>query len=294
MVFSSHTTGSVRLLALGATVMVGAGCPPSGPRYLSDPNRYQGLPEDPVAMVKLADELTAEKNRSVRRTDRALAALELASKSKPPDPWAVWWRRARACFMMAEDLPNRHQKLGYSRLGRNAANRAVRLRADRVESVYYLALTTAMVAESENSMSLIKTMVSLGERAAKLDSSFDRAGPLRFLGKLYLTAPAWPVSVGSPEKAIDYLERAVELSPVPLNTLFLGQAYFHDEEYEDAARLIRKALEQGKSGGLHRRWLVEGEKYLRKACRKVTVPACSQGGPIGRRWLASTEREVIL
>lgn len=263
-----------RLLLVSLVVMVGA-CGPSGPRYVSDPQRLRGLPDDPRKLVSLADTLTAADGLSPRRTDRALAALEKALRRGHPKPYEVHWRTARACFLMTEQLPNTHQKLGYARVGRNAARRAVAIDKQRVEGYYYLALTTAKVAEAENSMSLIKPMLRLGEKAAALDKSYDSAGPLRFLGKIYLTAPAWPVSVGSPGKAVELLERAVQIAPEPLNMLFLGEAYYHDEEYEDAARLIRQALVQGKAAGMHDRWQREGERYLRKACSKADSPACS-------------------
>jgi len=40
-----------------AAVLLNAGCPTSGPRYVPDPDRAKDLPTDPQALVRLADRL---------------------------------------------------------------------------------------------------------------------------------------------------------------------------------------------------------------------------------------------
>ena len=80
---------------------------------------------------------------------------------------------------------------------------------------------------------------------------------------LYLTAPPWPVSVGSPQKAIQLLLRAVSIAPRPLTRVFLGEAYFEDEQYKRAIEQLERALEQ--RDALTERWRKEAERYLKRA-----------------------------
>ncbi len=199
-----------------------------------------------------------------KEVDRALAALEKALKQVGPRRFEVYWKLARACFLLTEILPTKQQRLIYGRQGRDYAGWAAALKPKRAEGHYYRALNIAKVAEATSDRKKIKAMVAEAEIAARQDPRLDEAGPLRFLGKVYITAPAWPVSVGSSEKALEYLERAVSLAPTPLNRLFLGEAYYHEEEYDKARATIRKALEDGKSGALDRRWLEEGREYLER------------------------------
>ncbi len=236
---------------------------PSGPQVFIDPHRYQGLPSIPDALLALSDQHLQEAS-SPRQIEHALAALELALQKAPPSPFEALWRLARACFFMADRLENREQWLRYARQGRHYAEQALLRNAGRVEPHYYLALNMAKVAEATHALRLIKPMMAEAEIAVKIDRTYDNAGALRFMGKVYITAPAWPVSIGSPEKAVELLEQAVSISPVPLNRLFLGEAYYHDEHYEKAEEQLHRALKEAKGKKLDKRWLQEAEDYLRR------------------------------
>jgi len=253
----------IRLLVF-ASIWLLACCHTPAPRYVSDPGRGKGLPTAPRALVRLSDKLVIAKEPTIGDIDRALAALEMAGKLKQSNKFEVLWKTSRACFLMAGKLHNKQQQAHYGRKGRDLAGRAAILQEKRVEPHYYRALCIGRLAEATNKLKLIKSMMAEAEIAARLDSAFDDAGPLRFLGKVYITAPAWPVSVGSPEKAVDILRQAVTIAPVPLNRLFLGEALFHDEEYEEAAAHLQQALREGKVKGMEPRWREEGLEYLKR------------------------------
>jgi tetratricopeptide (TPR) repeat protein len=244
------------------------GCPFGGARYVSDPDRSKGLPESPADLVGEADRLLSSKLSEMApplsATDRAMAALEKALKQGHDRPFEVLWRLSRACFLMTERVQNNYQQRVYAKRGVAHARRARQMNSKRVEPYYFLALNTAKVAQSTSNMNLIKTMVATMQQAARIDSRYDDAGPLRFLGKVHITAPAWPVSVGSAEKAIEVLARAVAIAPIPLNLVFLGEAYFHDEEYEQAEIYLKKALKHPRVNRMPAIWRREAEKYLKR------------------------------
>ncbi len=257
-------------LLIGALLPL-AGCPrPDGALYAVDPNRAKGLPSDPEELLSISDAVCAIPafRTTLRESDRALAALEVALHKRRREDFAILWRLARASFRMTELLENREQRLRYAEAGVAFAERARAVNAVRVEAHYFLALNIAKVAEARNKLGLIKSVIAAAEVAGKIDGRYDEAGPFRLLGKVYLTAPAWPVSVGSPEKAIETLERAVSLSPSPTNRLFLGQAYYHDEEYEKARTLLTGALKHGSE--IDPKWRKEAEAYLRKIKNKTS------------------------
>jgi len=249
-------------------LLMSAACPSSGPRYVPDLDRSKGLPDNPRKLIELADRLThvpmAEKPPPLSRTDRAVAALEKALTTAPQYSFEIQWRLARGCFLMTEALGARSQSHGYAVRGVEYARQARSLNERRVEPHYFLALNMAKVAEATSDVHLVKAMVEPARQAAKIDMTYDDAGPLRFLGKVYLTAPAWPVSVGNPDKALETLARAVKAAPVPLNRVFLGQAYYQDEEYEAAEQQLRLALRDARASKLAERWKKEARDYLNR------------------------------
>jgi tetratricopeptide (TPR) repeat protein len=256
-----------RLLVLW-WIWLAAGCPSSGPRFVPDPDRAKDLPQDVDALIRTADQLTrgslAEKMPLFSKVDRALAALERALELKPEDPFEILWRLSRVCFLMTEGVEDTVQRHAFALRGIEYANRARRLQQKRVESHFLLALNTARLAEVTSNAKLVSSIMGAAAEAKKIDETYEDAGPLRLLGKVYITAPAWPVSVGSPEKAVEVLKRAVALAPIPLNRVFLGQAYYHDEEYELAEQELRQALNDGRARHMDERWKKEAQEYLNR------------------------------
>jgi len=257
----------MKLCAVLLSLSALTACPtPVGPRYTVDPQRLKGLPTDHGTLLALSDELATKRPTSRQLADRSLAAAE-AAEVKHPHDFDVLWRIARGTFLMTEHLETREQRLTYATRGREAAELAVQQSPSRVEGHYYLAMNIARIAEAKNKLGLIKVALGEAERSARIDPRFDEAGAYRFMGKLYLVAPAWPVSVGSTEKAVEMLERAVALAPIPINRLFLGQAYFKDDEPEKAKVLLEGALRDGQRDRGDPRWqkeAKEAEEYLRR------------------------------
>lgn len=234
-----------------------AACPTPKPRFVPK-NGDAGLPDDPKALIALADQLTAKEPATLENLDRAQAALTKAEQKAPS--FISRWRLARACFLMTALLKNKQQLVEVARAGMAHGETAAKLEPQRVEGHYYLALNMARVAEAKWKITYVKPMVAAGERARKLDATYDHAGPLVFLGKVYLTAPAWPVSVGNTEKAVKLLEEAVKIAPRPLNRLFLGQAYLEEEEEAKAKEQLTLALQ----GKLEDRWRREAQAALKR------------------------------
>lgn len=249
------------------------GCGGHTSQHRNDPKRYDGLPSTPQELLALAEQLTRpHPPTSLTKIDRALAALEAALAHPPPHPEEVLWRLARACFWMAENLSESSPRLDYASRGRDYAEQALKGARQPVEAYYYLALNLGKMAEATSSLKWIKPMLVAAEQAARIDASYDQAGPLRLMGKVYTMAPAWPISVGSPEKAIEVLQKAVAISSVPINQLFLGEAYYHDEQYKKARDEIKRALQGNSPGKLDARWRAEAQQYLRRIDSQLTSP----------------------
>lgn len=251
----------VALSTLPLAGMLIAGCPkPPAPRYVPPPQR--AAPERTSAQrIGLADRIVAEQPEDLDALTKAQRSLEQARQLKHR-PFELHWKLARVFFLLARRLENNTQRVEAASKGVRHARAAVSADEGKVEGHYYLALNLAQIAEAESRLSLVKPMVAVAERAAAIDPSYDLAGPLVFLGKVYLTAPAWPVSIGSVEKAIPLLERALELAPRPLTRLFLGQAYYEGDREDEARRQLEQALGDDGPDRLEPRWRAEAVKAL--------------------------------
>lgn len=253
----------LRRSCLAGLLLLTMGCQakPPAPRFVPRPVDESDLPTTPAEQVALADQLVAASPDDLDALQRARSALEQAQTARHA-PFEVAWRLARVCFLMAKRLANRPQRIEVAQHGAEHARTAISQRNDRVEGHYYLALDLAQIAEAESRLSLIKPMVAAAERAAKINPAYDHGGPLVFLGKVHLTAPAWPVSVGNVEQAISLLERALALAPCPLTRLFLGQAYYEDDREQDARVQLERALREAGPKDLEPRWRAEAKRIL--------------------------------
>ena len=76
------------------------------------------------------------------------------------------------------------------------------------------------------SLKSIDPMRKSMEIVLQVNERFYFGGPHRALGRLFHQAPGWPISIGKKAKALDHLERAVEIGPNFFhNRLFLAELY---------------------------------------------------------------------
>ena len=233
------------------------------------PNTGPGsLPDDSEQLIKLSDQQSQKRTVSITESSQMRAALERALP-RTRDRFEIHWRIARSCFQQAEALSKPKSVTAAGKAGSEQAKLAATARPGRVEGHYYLALNIAKIAEANSKLLLIKSMVSAAQKAAEIDASYDRAGPLVFLGKVYLTAPSWPVSVGDPEKAIGLLQRALKVSDRPLTHIFLAQAFFAEEQFDEASAHIDRALTHQDVDQLESKWIREAKQLRGKINREM-------------------------
>jgi len=140
-------------------------------------------------------------------------------------------------------LSETHAKMGeFGELARKWGVVGMAEAANRVEFPYYRAMGMAMKlqAQKKGALDKLPKVVELAQKAISLDEKYDYAGPLRFLGALYVQAPEMG-SIGDKDKGITILEKAVAHFPeYPINQFFLGEAYFKDEQYDKAKAMLKK------------------------------------------------------
>jgi len=121
------------------------------------------------------------------------------------------------------------------------ANTALGRDSSRVEAWYYRAIGAGLWAREHESTGrdAMRQMRDDATRAIGIDSTFDRAGPSRVLGALYLRAPGPPAGIGSTRRAVPLLEQACRIAPGHTeNRLFLAEAYMEQNRAGDALGVL--------------------------------------------------------
>lgn len=193
------------------------------------------------------------------------------------------WQLGRACFEWADYATNNAQRAALAEEGIAACRAVRRVDSELAAGRYYLAMNLGQLARTKllGALSLVGELEGELKVVRRLDPLFDYAGADRSLGRLYLEAPGWPVSVGNQGRARQHLLRAVELVPdYPGNRLVLLEAAIGwkdrkliEREVEGIEKMWSKARERLQGPAWVVSWL-EWEQRWREARRRagVTTP----------------------
>ncbi|SMF60169.1 Tetratricopeptide repeat-containing protein [Tistlia consotensis] len=117
---------------------------------------------------------------------------------------------------------------------------------DRAEPLIWEAVILSGEAKTAGTFSALgyaKQSRDLLEKAERLDyRALDGAVPTS-LGALYYLVPGFPLGFGDNDKARQYLEQAVEMSPTGLDAnYFYGDFLYQEGEYKQATVVLKRAL----------------------------------------------------
>lgn len=137
-------------------------------------------------------------------------------------------------YWLGEYAEDADDKLAFFEEGVECGRSGIEINADSLESNFWLSVNSGSYGQEKGimqSLAMISPIRAAAEKAMELDESFFYGGPHRVLGRLYNKAPGFPFSIGNNKKAIEHLEKAVNLGPkFFLNHLFLAEAYISNRD----------------------------------------------------------------
>ncbi len=235
----------------------------------AQPLSEASLPTAPDKLLQIADEQFDKGGAGVENSVTALTkALKDPAWAQSQDAYGAYWRLARA-YAELSDTDNADRKAKMSDLGLQTGRKAAELGPDKVEGHYYLAQDLGYSAQAhKGDKELVTQALQQGEKAVQIDDKFDHGGPLRMLGAMYAKAPAPPLSIGDPEKAVKLLQQAVQVDgSYPANQIYLADALIADERYQDADAALKSArglLTDKRWERNHAAWTAELNRVERK------------------------------
>ena len=153
-----------------------------------------------------------------------------------PNNYEAAWKLARACYWLGENSPEA-EKIPVFEKGIEAAKKAATLKDDQPAGHFWLGVSYGKYGEAKGvlkSLALVDPSKEAMNRVIELDPKFEYGGAYRVLGRIYYKLPG--LMGGSNKKALEYLQKAVEIGPDRLlNRIFLAEVYMATDR-KDLAR----------------------------------------------------------
>lgn len=228
-----------------------------------------------VAMAGPAEDKLAEGDR-IRQLEwdegKALDALAFYDEAHKlgADEFEVEWRKASAYFWAGENTKDSKKLAEWGTKGVAHAEKAAKLKPDRVEGHYYTAVCWGTYSHGVSIFSALKQGVEKKflnaiTKAKEIDETFEDGAPLNALGRFYFELP-WPKrDLAKSEKIL-----AKNISNVPCN---LRTHVYYAETV---------AAMGGKIGGKDAKDLAK--EHLKLAIEGTHCPANPGDGDLAKKW----------
>jgi tetratricopeptide (TPR) repeat protein len=168
-------------------------------------------------------------------------------------------------YWLGEYAEDADDKLAFFDEGVECGKSGIEINENSLESNFWLAVNSGSYGQEKGimqSLAMISPIRAAAEKALNLDESYFYGGPWRVLGRLYNKAPGFPFSIGNNKKAVECLEKAVNLGPkFFLNRLFLAEAYISNRDKAKAKEQLEWILAAPPNANHER----EDESYKREA-----------------------------
>jgi tetratricopeptide (TPR) repeat protein len=168
-------------------------------------------------------------------------------------------------YWLGEYAEDADDKLAFFDEGVSCGKSGIEINEDSLESNFWLSVNSGSYGQEKGimqSLAMISPIKAAAEKALSLDENYFYGGPWRVLGRLYHKAPGFPFSIGNTKKAIEHLEKAVNLGPkFFLNRLFLAEAYISNRDKAKASEHLKWILNTPPNKNHER----EDEGYKREA-----------------------------
>ena len=209
---------------------------------------------------KLIDERELDDENLETARDELFALVEKDSEVD----WA-YGLLSEINYWFGEYADDAEDKIAFFNEGVECGKTGVEINEDSLESNFWLAVNYGSYGQEKGimqSLALITPIKEAAEKALELDENYFYGGSYRILGRLYHKAPGFPFSIGNTKKAVEYLEKAVEIGPkFFLNRLFLAEVYISNRDKKKA----KEQLEFIVNAPSNKNHEIEDEDYKQQA-----------------------------
>lgn len=183
------------------------------------------------------------------------------------DAWALL---SRSYYYSGNLSTSKSKVLDDYKRGLEAAKRSVEINPDHVKGNFWYGVNLGRVSTTKwgfGQLKNVKEIVFRMRKVIELDQNFGDGAPYLVLGRVYLEAPGRPLSIGSREKALQNLKKALELKPSNYETHFYLMELYELQGKRDLASLEADWLVKDE---FHNSYPISAKTMKRKAQEILT------------------------
>ena len=143
-------------------------------------------------------------------------------------------------------VPSKEQEEAYEKLAKESA-RVMAQYATRAEPAIWHGIIEASHAGAKGglgALSLARSARKSFEQALAIDPKALDGSAYTSLGSLYYQVPGWPIGFGDDRKALEFLQKGLEINPDGIDpNYFYGDFLLRTGDHAGAERALRKALQ---------------------------------------------------
>lgn len=227
----------------------------------------------PMSSTAIGDALTSSEKLFSERADieKLRQAIATLSKARNPDQrnYEVEWKFAKYCYFLGKAERNEDEAVEAFEKGRDAGKIASRVDKDKPDGHFWYAANMGELARISPVTEGLKTVDDIREEMTAviaIQPEYQNGSAYDGLGQLELATRG--LKGGSTEKAVEYLEKGVKVSPDNANIrLHLAEAYFVLKKDADARKQLNVLFELKPNPDYineHRAAVEKGKKLLEK------------------------------
>ncbi|OLE52696.1 MAG: hypothetical protein AUG51_16745 [Acidobacteria bacterium 13_1_20CM_3_53_8] len=192
-------------------------------------------------------------------------SVELLESADDARDYEVAWRLGRALFFLGQEAEREDERRAFHSRGASVCQRASQDQPFRVEAHFWLGVNLALLAQTEKLFRALRHALAARSAlrlAARIDSTYHAAAPLRVLARLEHKLPK--ILGGSRARARANFQRAIVLAPA--NTV--TRIYFAEMLIEEGKAIeAKEQLEEILRAPVDPAWAFEMERDRRAAER---------------------------
>lgn len=207
-------------------------------------------PAEPEKKVDEAAELlkksdTLWRTRQEKGNDRKSILAAEQAMEKGAAEFEGLFRVARGCFWVAENSPDKKEKINFGQKGWDAGKKAAELKPKSVEGWYWGVVSMGQYSKGIGIGKAFFKGISgkfenMAENALKLDKKYGYGGPSRAYGRYWHQVP-WPKR--NYERSEKLLRESESIYPQKLRTQFyLAELYLSMDQKDKAKQALDKCL----------------------------------------------------
>lgn len=251
-------------ITIGLIWLFQASCATHG--TAQDESPASGPPPDYPAEIKKADDLFAQRDEGI---DKLRQSVKILKSIRKPDQrnFEVEWKYARSCFFLGKRTDDAKEKEESFDEGREAGKIASRIEPEKPDGYFWYGANLgeqAKLSPLTVGLSKVDDIRQAMQKVIEIQPDYQAGSAFDALAEIEM---ATNLVGGSPEKAIEYLEKGIKHEKD--NTylqLHLGKAYLAVDRDAEAKKQLEYVINMKPSPGYRAEYdecVAEAKKLLR-------------------------------